>query len=628
MQRITSHREWLGGNILSAIALVASAGLVYTVQASPRFTPEGTQYQIAGTGLGDQLAPSLSIRETVGWLAWHDNTTDGDGFGISVRRLSSQLTGMSSFRVNQRSEGDQENAQIVHLVDGGALVVWQGGIRGQQSIVGRVIKPDGRFAGDEFTISSGGLDHRDPSVAQNAAGSILVTWTADGVDGDLAAVQARLLSPVGNPVGPASQLNQFTQYHQRSPGVTALPDGSFVAVWISEQQRGQNKVDVYARRLGANGSPEGDEFLVSDGEKPCATPSIAAFSNGGYVVAWAEHDHTVPGAVWDVATRTFRDGTAIGTSSILNQRRAGLQGFPKIAVVQDEAMIVYRSQGGDGYGESVVGRWVDSEGKPVGEEFVVNTVTAGDQITPGVASDGRGRVVAVWSTFAGSSKGMDLASQRYAMSAPTLLAPEPPYVFAASSSRLTISFPEVSGLPVTQYELFMDGSETPLILKAAHHTVTGLTPASDHTFRLAYRLQDGRLSPLSELAKATTWGEDVNLDGLPDDWQAKAYGKDQSLWAAPSADSDGDGVVDRDEFLAGTDPKSARSVLKTFLQRTGQGVTLSWNSRPGAYYQVQSSPNLTEWSNLGELRFASGETDSLPVPNLPGDTYYRVNLLR
>jgi hypothetical protein len=120
----------------------------------------------------------------------------------------------------------------------------------------------------------------------------------------------------------------------------------------------------------------------------------------------------------------------------------------------------------------------------------------------------------------------------------------------------------------------------------------------------------------------------VNLDGLPDDWQAKAYGKDQSLWATPSADSDGDGVVDRDEFLAGTDPKSARSVLKTFLQRTGQGVTLSWNTRPGAYYQVQSSPNLTEWSNLGELRFASGETDSLPVTNLPGDTYYRVNLLR
>jgi len=105
MQRITFKREWLGSGILSALAIIVSAGMAYPLQASPRFRPEGTQYQIAGTSLGDQLAPSLSIKETGGWLAWHDNTSDGEGFGVSIRRLSSQLTGMSSFRVNQRSEG-------------------------------------------------------------------------------------------------------------------------------------------------------------------------------------------------------------------------------------------------------------------------------------------------------------------------------------------------------------------------------------------------------------------------------------------------------------------------------------------------------------------------------------------
>jgi hypothetical protein len=93
-------------------------------------------------------------------------------------------------------------------------------------------------------------------------------------------------------------------------------------------------------------------------------------------------------------------------------------------------------------------------------------------------------------------------------------------------------------------------------------------------------------------------------------------------------DSDGDGVSDKDEFLAGTDPKSKTSVLKTFLRRTDQGATLSWNSRPGAYYQVQTSANLQDWSDLGTLRFASSETDSIAVGNLPGNTYYRVNLLR
>jgi hypothetical protein len=120
----------------------------------------------------------------------------------------------------------------------------------------------------------------------------------------------------------------------------------------------------------------------------------------------------------------------------------------------------------------------------------------------------------------------------------------------------------------------------------------------------------------------------MNLDGMPDDWQAKVYGSNPATWPSPNNDTDGDGVSDREEFLTGTNPKSASSVLKTFLRRTEQGATLSWNSRPGAFYQVQTSTNMQEWSDIGTLRFASGEIDSIPIGNRPGNTYYRVNLLR
>ncbi len=112
------------GNFLAVVTglTLALAG----VEAGP-FSPEGTQYLAAGSPVGDQILPALAFRSTGGWLVWQDNSTDGLGFGISARRLTGQLTGLCSFRVNEDGAGDQENAQVGILPDGGALIVWQSG---------------------------------------------------------------------------------------------------------------------------------------------------------------------------------------------------------------------------------------------------------------------------------------------------------------------------------------------------------------------------------------------------------------------------------------------------------------------------------------------------------------------
>ncbi len=590
--------------------------------------PSGGQYLAAGSPVGDQISPAVAFRSAGGWLVWQDNSTDGDGFGISARRLTGQLTGLSSFRVNEVGAGDQENPQVALLSDGGGLVVWQGGIRGAQSIVGRVINPDGKFAGPEFIISGDGVDNRDPVIAVNRDGQVLVVWAADGVDGSMLGVQARLLSAKGALEEAPFSVNQYTQYHQRSPSVAALTDGSFVVAWISEQQRGQNRVDVFARFLTATGAALQPEFPINVSHRPCATPALLGLSAGGFLAAWAEHDHETPGAVWDIQTRAFQSTGPISSPSLVNTRRLGFQGFPRLAADGDSVLVIYRSEGGDGAGYGIVGQWLTPDGQLVGDEFVVNTATTGDQMTPAVASDGAGRVLAVWSTFGGSARGMDLAAQRYSRAMATLAEPSAPYVFAASSSRLLVTWAELSGLPLKHYELYVDGAESPVALTASTYSVGGLAPSSSHTVRLAYVLQDGRRSPLSAPATGRTWGEDDNADGLPDDWQALHFGSNPALWPLPSADSDGDGVTDREEFLAGTDPRSAASVLKTRLTSSPQGVILSWNSRSGAFYQAQYSTSLKEWADIGAPRLAAGSTDSIPVGDLPNNAYYRVNLLR
>jgi hypothetical protein len=60
---------------------------------------------------------------------------------------------------------------------------------------------------------------------------------------------------------------------------------------------------------------------------------------------------------------------------------------------------------------------------------------------------------------------------------------------------------------------------------------------------------------------------------------------------------------------------------------------LSWNTQPGATYQVQVTTSFmhmasdTLWSNLGSPRFAAGTNDSIYVGGgMAG--YYQVMLLR
>jgi hypothetical protein len=174
----------------------------------------------------------------------------------------------------------------------------------------------------------------------------------------------------------------------------------------------------------------------------------------------------------------------------------------------------------------------------------------------------------------------------------------------------------------------MDGNPTPILVTNQVRVISALIPSSTHVFELAYRLRDGQLSPRSLAATGTTWAEDMNEDGLPDDWQAKYWGPNRFTWPSIADDSDGDGVSNQKEFLAGTDPTNAESVLRTQFILTAQGWRLKWNTTPGYMYQIQLTTDLTTWVDFGGQRFAPGDSDSVSVPVGNSLGYYRVNRIR
>jgi hypothetical protein len=632
-------------------------GIAMVVLAQEGYPPQGSEYPMAGLLAGDQVFPQIAINSSGGYFVWQDNVTDGDGLGISARRLNSNLSGtLGVFRVNEQGTGDQQNPKVALLKNGGAVFVWQGGTI-HSRIYARFVNPDGTFAtGDLLSNSYVQGSQIDPVVTGLADGNVVVIWSSFGQDGDLYGVFGQRFSSTGSKIGPEFQVNQSIQNNQRSSAVAASANGGFLVVWISERFRGTAfntgpsnlpepdgssglliyDVDVNARSYDAAGNPKGDEFKVNSMGNLCANPVVGVTPDDRLLVAWSGKANKVtiatsqPPDGWDIFGRVFGpDLEPTGPDFRINSYTYGDQFRPQVASLGQSHFVVWTSLGQDGSREGVYGQVFSSTGAEIGPELRVNTITVSQQIFPTVASDGDRRFLAVWSRFVGGQASFDLFAQRYAADR-ALPVPSTPYVSALSQSKLSVTWQELAGFNVDHYELYMDSNTSPVSVTNNLWTASGLIAGSTHSFKLAYQLSDGRRSALSAPSSGTTWSEDESLDGLPDDWQGQYWGPNPSTWPSPQADSDGDGASNLQEFLAGTDPTDPNSVLRVQLVYTAQGAQLRWNSQPGLMYQVQVSQTLgaTSWTNVGTQRFAAGTADSTLLNGTSDTAYYRVMRLR
>ena len=146
--------------------------------------------------------------------------------------------------------------------------------------------------------------------------------------------------------------------------------------------------------------------------------------------------------------------------------------------------------------------------------------------------------------------------------------------------------------------------------------------------KIAYKLADGRISPVSDAAMAQTWGWDDNFDGLPDDWQRQYWGPNPSDWPEANEDSDGDGASNRMEFLAGTDPTDPDSILRMRLVPGPFGLVLEWNAVPGSLYRVEASSDLHTWKDVVGPMLAPSSTMSVVIQPKDQLGYYRVTRIR
>jgi hypothetical protein len=177
-----------------------------------------------------------------------------------------------------------------------------------------------------------------------------------------------------------------------------------VVVWQSFDQAGGFDYDIYGRRLTATGATTGAEFRVNaataDDQQ---APSVAAASNGTFVVAWQAFGAQTGDD--EILARAF-DGTAspLAAAKRVNANTDGDQSAPSVAAAPDGTFVVaWQTYDASGFDSGISARRVDATAQSLGGEITVNTTTDDEQVAPEIAADDAGSgFVVTW-----ASRGQD-----------------------------------------------------------------------------------------------------------------------------------------------------------------------------------------------------------------------------
>ena len=374
--------------------------------------------------VGDQVNASVATAGSTAFVVWQDNAIDGDGLGIGSRVLNLQSGSASPqiLRVNQQALFNQENPVVLALADGSAVVAWQSGKPGKQSIHARRLSRAGVPQGDEWVIASADTDasHESPALAEVPGRGFAIAWQSVGTDGVSSKINLQEFKTSGLPAS-VRRVIGTSALVDRSPTISAFPNGDLAVAWVAEQAsadvlnlggqatRREANSDIFAQIIQADGMAA-SPIWVNGAASPCDRPSMATLPNGKLVIGWSEFDIDAKSS-WDIRAAILSGaGIVQGTPVTLNDFRAYDQTGVRISSGPEGALAVWSTRGADGSGLGVAAKAINSNGLIAGEEMILNQTQKNDQFAPNVVATPFG-YRAVWSDFVGINTGIDLSAR-------------------------------------------------------------------------------------------------------------------------------------------------------------------------------------------------------------------------
>lgn len=558
------------------------AALFFSTAAAQTSVPVGGETAIVEPLAGDQVFPAAGIGSAGGFIVWQDTKIDRQGQGIGAQRVGPTLLPEgSAFRVNQRVIGHQQHPSLALLNSGGALVAWDGGAKGDSDIFARLLRADGTFQTADVQVNPALLTGR--------------TNYNFPVRGYKANVLRNLRFRLSNSY-------RIVRDRNVEPSVAALSDGGAVVAYTGTRRvqtnwmevvrvertvRGRtytNDVpqkfsarqdwmqDVFIQRFDAQGRKIGGEVLVNEYVKyNQRNASVAALPGGGFVVVY------------------------VSESSILN--------FPTVTLGAGQPLKIADVD--------VFARVFDAAGQPAGAEFKVNTE---ERLcaTPVVSALADGRFTVAWAQFSGmKTNGWDIHARAFTASGAAESAP-----FLVNSRVARDQYwPRLASVGANQLIVWtsmgQDGSREGVF----GQLLSGGVPVGAE-LAVNSAVDSAQIHP-----SVTGAGADRFLAlwttfnvGSSFDLASQMYLTEQPAVAGPAAVA----------VAAGGSGGSIDAGLRMSWSGPVGKLRLNWPTAAGARYQVQTSTDLRNWTNLGAPRSAATAEDSIGIDVLGTAGFFRV----
>lgn len=367
-------------------------------------SPMGDQFVVAeATGFTDTPAAIAVKTDGSFAMAWESFEEDGSGFGVFTQRYDSNgLPLAAKVLVNTMVDGEQSAPSMAVDGLGNQIVVWQS--NGQDGsgfgVYGQWFDQAGDKLGSEFRINiTTAGDQKAPSVAIDGSGRAIVAWQSDAQDGDNKGVYYTVLDSAGDTSGTEVRVNDATAGNQQKPSVAAASNGKYVIAWEAVDPAGGSdaSLDIFAKLYGSAGQTIAGEFRVNTETLRDQVGARAAIdADGDFAVVWVAGG--IPGSGSDVFGQRFNSsGAPQGLQFRANNTTLASQVYGGLATDSAGNFIVtWQSVNQDGFAEGIYGREYAANGATLVDEYLVNTTTDGPQSVPSIAMNSSGQTVVVW----------------------------------------------------------------------------------------------------------------------------------------------------------------------------------------------------------------------------------------